>query len=378
MQDYLEYHKLKITALAPIFVGDGKSIGKKEYIRLTDQKKVIIPDIKKMFADITVMGKTSSFADYMLYDTKKTLGQWMVDQRIPEKYIKEWTAYTLDAVDAFKMTYRKGKPSTPKEIRTFVKDAYGMPYIPGSTIKGLIRTAIIVMEVKKHPERFKNELEALRNSAISSYERRVDSKTFLIKETEAIEIGVFNILNRNSKPKDAVNSVMSGVIVSDSAPIQVKQLTLSQKIDYSTEGNVNALPILRETIIPGTEVMFDITIDKNTCKYTLEEILNALDELQQSSYEFFYRKFGRGSNEDGTVWIGGGAGFLSKTLLYAVYGEEAVEIADAVFRKTIANNYNLHRHNIDVRKGLSPHVCKCTFYHGQLYDMGMGKIEAIE
>lgn len=378
MQDYLEYHRLKIMALAPIFVGDGNSIDKKEYIRLTNQKKVIIPDTKKMFADITVMGKTRSFTDYMLDDTKKTLGQWIVDQRISEKYINAWTAYTLDAADAFKMTYRNEKPNSPKEIRTFVKDAYGMPYIPGSTIKGLIRTALIVSEVKKHPERFKNELQALRNSARSNTERRVSPKTFLRKETEAIEVSVFNILNRNSKLKDAVNSVMSGIIVSDSAPIQVKQLTLSQKIDYSTEGNVNALPILRESIIPGTEVLFDLTIDKNICKYTLEEILNALDELQQSSYELFYRKFGRGSNEDGTVWIGGGAGFLSKTLLYAVYGEEAVEIADAVFRKTIANNYNLHKHNIYVRKGLSPHVCKCTMYHGQLYDMGMGKIEVVE
>ena len=78
------------------------------------------------------------------------------------------------------------------------------------------------------------------------------------------------------------------------------------------------------------------------------------------------------------VWLGGGTGFLSKTILYSVYEDQkAVRITDQIFQNTLGKNYREHHHDSDVRKNLSPHMCKCTRYCGKLYDMGLGKIEVI-
>ena len=79
------------------------------------------------------------------------------------------------------------------------------------------------------------------------------------------------------------------MIVSDSKPIALKNLTLSQKIDYSFSGKEMPLPILREALIPGTEIIFELTIDTSVCKYTIKDILEALDCFQEISYQYFIR-----------------------------------------------------------------------------------------
>ena len=61
-----------------------------------------------------------------------------------------------------------------------------------------------------------------------------------------------------------------------------------------------------------------------------------------------------------------------------MFGKDAVTIADQVFRNTLGKNYSIHKHDKDKALRLSPHVCKCTRYGGELYDMGMGRIEIVK
>lgn len=373
MQEYLKHYQMRITALSPIHVGDGTLIGKKEYIRRTPGQPILIPDLVKMFADLQKMKKELAFEKFMLEDPRGDLGRWLTDQRIPEQQIQSWTQYSLYSRDAF-IKPQNGKAATPKGIQTFIKDVYGMPYIPGSCLKGMIRTALLVKEVVDHPEKYRRQTSEI----AASEESRGSRMTYLKRETDALETAVFHTLDRDEKRKsNAVNSIMAGVIVSDSKPISMEQLTLSQKIDYNLEGKETPLPILREALIPGTEIEFEITIDSKLCSYRLQDILDALEIFQKESYRWFYSRFRRGSQAKGTVWLGGGVGFLSKTILYPIFGEEAVGITDSVFRNTLGKNYNEHKHSLDRRKRLAPHVCKCTRYRGKLYDMGMGKIECI-
>ena len=71
-------------------------------------------------------------------------------------------------------------------------------------------------------------------------------------------------------------------------------------------------------------------------------------------------------------------GFLSKTVIYSLFEEDGLMITDKIFRNTLAKNYQIHKHNQDTRLGVSPHICKCTRYHGKLYDMGLGQIEVVK
>ncbi len=148
MKDYLQHYTMKLTALAPIHVGNGRLIGKKEYIQYGMKSPVTILNQEKMIRDLCLLHKENAYAAFMLSDDRRaSLAAWLTEQRIDKTRIQKWASYTLDAGDAFITPSGKGAP--PKEINCFCKDAYGMAYIPGSTLKGMIRTALLVHAVKK-------------------------------------------------------------------------------------------------------------------------------------------------------------------------------------------------------------------------------------
>lgn len=378
MKDYLQHYQMKITALSPIHIGNGVLIGKKEYIQKSSKQPVIIPDLGKMFYDLQLLHKDIAFKEYMLENKKSELWQWIQQENIPEERIEFWKKYSLYSGDIF-ICQKKRKRITPKNIQAFIKDAYGMPYVPGSSIKGMIRTALLALEVREHPQKFSRVKKTVEDAAFEYKQDRRNSKNYLKRETDELEVEAFHILEKEKEDKkNAVNSCLSGMIVSDSKPIALKNLTLSQKIDYSLGGREMPFPILREALIPGTEIFFELTIDTSVCKYTIEDILKALDCFQKISYQYFYSRFGRGNNMPGTVWLGGGTGFLSKTVLYPIFEDQAVGITDAVFKNILGYDiYENHKHNQDIPKHLAPHMCKCTRYRNRLYDMGMGQIEVI-
>ena len=152
-------------------------------------------------------------------------------------------------------------------------------------------------------------------------------------------------------------------------------MTLSQKIDYTLECKEKELPLLRECIIPGTDIEFEVSIDSTVCPYDMKDIINVLNSFQEDCYQYFYSRFRRGTKEKNVVWLGGGCGFLSKTVIYPMFGKDAVKVVDNIYRNTLGSSYVKHKHTRDLSLKLSPHVCKCTRYQGKLYDMGMGRIE---
>ena len=375
MEKFLKHYNMRITALSPIHVGDGSKIGKKEYIQNGYRSPVIVPDMNKMFKTLHEMKKDKAYAAFMLDgNDRRGLESWLAEQRISDKTTENWKRYSMDSGDAFIRCNGGTKAATPKEIMTFVKDAYEKPYVPGSTIKGMLRTAILCSRIHKDPLHYKKEANELSRASVFRNKRN----DYLKKETSKLEKAVLNTLAREDVRTDnEVNSVMSGFVVSDSKPIDEEQLMLAQKIDFTLRCEEKPLPILREALKPGTKIDFEITIDTRICDITIDEILEGLDYFNQVSYQYFYNRFGRGNKSKGIVWIGGGTGFLSKTVLYPMYGSNAVRITDKVFQSTLGGNYYVHKHQKDVSNGIAPHVCKCTRYCGKLYDMGMGKIEVL-
>ncbi len=373
MQDYLKHYNMRITAQSPIHVGDGTKLSKKEYIR--QGSRITVPNTAKMFRDLQLLHLDRAYAEFVLsanYD-RTDLGWWLKKKGVMPQRIDSWRLYSMDAGDAF-VKKPGGGGDTPKEILTFTKDPYGLPYIPGSSLKGMLRTAIICWRIHKTPTLYADKIKDLMQAASLGGKRN----SFLRRQTDDLEAAVLHTLARTDKRSNAVNSIMSGFIVSDSKPLPLTQLTLAQKIDYTLKRQEKPLPILREALKPGSQIDFELTIDTKICNITIEEVFAALDYFQQVSFDSFYSKFGRGSKVKGTVWLGGGAGFVSKTILYPTCGAQAVTTTDKVFQATLSRKiYDKHHHATDVANGVAPHVCKCTRYGGQLYDMGMGKIELI-
>ena len=362
MKDFIKPYHVKLIAKGPIFVGNGEEYNKKEYVFDGKKGKVTIPKIEEMYSYLRRQGLSREFEKFMLNDRNHDLGEWLREKRIRGSDMEKWTVYSMDCGDAI---LEKGK----MHILQCIKNAYGNPYIPGSSIKGMLRTILLSDQIVNEPARYQQLAEEIRNASGQSKRR----EQYLLREMKNVEVEAFHCLGLNKKDKtQMVNDSLSGLIVSDSNELSVEQLGLFQKVDVHRDGTEKRLPILRECILPGTEISFTITIDRSKCRYTIEELKKAVESFSDNNYQFFLSKYRNIAKPDpGTVWLGGGAGFTSKTVNYPLHQARGLQMAMEVFDKTLSGKQKAeHKHNLDAKIGVSPHVLKCTYYKGARLQFG--------
>lgn len=246
-------------------------------------------------------------------------------------------------------------------------DPYGNPYIPGSSIKGMLRTVLLYADILKRPEKYRMDVLKMKEDLYNSGQRR---DKVLLRNIKEIESKGFHTLNRTEKKQDAVNDSLSGLIIGDSQPVSRKDIILCQKWEKHPDGKCKTLNVLRECMKPDTIIKTTMTLDKTRISLSPEDIMDSVRIFYDTYYNVFQKKFsGTDRATDNTVFLGGGSGFVSKSIIYALYEEqEAVRMVKDIFEKTKVPRE--HKHNMDPKLGVSPHILKCTRYRGKEYLMG--------
>lgn len=370
MKKNLEVYRAQLTVLGPVFIGSGNELSKKEYLFLNGRKTVGIIDIQAFYRMVSQKGLRNRFEMFMMDTRPRTnLSDWIRENGIKEQEIKKCLKYTIDSGDT---VIQRG---TPIQIMECIKDPYGMPYIPGSSIKGMLRTILLNGEVIQNPERFRRGKEELL-FAVRNVSYKVNRNQFLMKEKKKIEEECFYSLHRNKeKSGDAVNDKLSGMIIGDSEALTRQDLVLCQKVERHTDGTEKKLNLLRECIRPGTRIHFSITLERDICPIRSEDILKAIELFNEVYYDCFLRAFwGMDYPKEGQVYLGGGTGFVSKTLVYPLLGKkDGMDTTMKIFQHIRVPQE--HKHYKDVAYGVSPHIVKCTNYQGTCMQMGCCKLE---
>lgn len=360
MKPYLKNYQMKLTAVGPVFIGSGREISKKEYMFLT-KNTVGMADMEKMYAYLTKKHKQQAFDEFLLNRPKDDLKHWLSEQRIDREEIRPYMKYVLDSGDT---SLARGTKVTVMEC---VKDAYGKPYVPGSSMKGMLRTILLSADMIRHPENYAQEKQRLAAAADIPKSRT----SYLSREEKAVEEKGYHVLERTSKIGDAVNDIMAGIVVSDSEPLSMDDIVLCQRVERHTDGTEKNLNVLRECIRPETEIFFSITVDESLCKITVEELMKAVEIFAESYQKNFLSAF-QGMKPCGKsgVYLGGGSGFVSKTIVYPMYGKkQGINLVKTIFDKTRVPRE--HKHYRDTEYGAAPHIVKCTKYHGKTMQMGL-------
>ena len=363
MNRSLKVYNLDLKVKGPVFVGSGTEIQKKEYLFL-NRNVVGVIDPEKLYQLAKRKKLEADLERFMVKDTKEDLKKWILRNQISTKEIEGCMKYIMNAGD---LQMERGK----KQIMACVTDPYGNPYIPGSSIKGMLRTILLCSDIIQHPEQYRRERMELK-SELQEYAR--SRRTVLSKNIEAIENKAFHTLDRSEKIKDAVNDIMAGIIIGDSDALERKDMNLCQKWEHHMDGKDKTINLLRECVKPGTMIHTTMTIDQKLCHFQPEDIMKAVELFYERYYDVFQSKFSATDRATArTVFLGGGCGFVSKTMIYALFeGREGVSVVKDIFEKTGVPRE--HKHFEDVRKGVSPHVLKCTRYKGKEYMMGQCEI----
>lgn len=367
MKNNLKSYQITLTAAGPVFVGSGKEISKKEYLFLQN-KKVAVLNIEKLYEMLVRKHLQREYEKYMLSNQKETLGVWLKRNQVSITDALQCVRYYLENQDT---VVEKGRSL---QIMECIKDPYGNPYIPGSSCKGMLRTILLYDDILRNPEKYRECREMIKNELFSERSYRGQKnirKQVLARTISEAEQKCYYLLNRQSERGNAVNDILSGLIVSDSDPLSIKDLILCQKIERCPDGSEKKMNLLRECLRPETKIEFPITVDESICPVTDKQIMRAIKNFSELYYDNFLKKFiNSDSLMSDTVFLGGGSGFVSKTIIYALFpGKEGIKILQEIFRKTgVPENHN---HKKDLQHGVAPHILKCTYWQGKTYQMGM-------
>jgi len=368
---HLERLELTLRALSPVFIGSGEKLSKKEYLLDSPKGLIYFPNQLRLMDYLKQQGLFPAYETFLIETRQNDLRAFLQANRVPEKDYAAFVSYTILAGEA-------ARSANFREVLTFIKDAEGRPYIPGSSVKGALRTALAAELIKAA------DGERLRRS-VSRADASQPSRRYLKWESEGLEKELFCRLDirdpqgRTNLSRQPVNDLMRGIQISDSAPLRYEQMTLTGKYDRKPDGTVNALPIFRECLVPGSEARLLMTLDLPVLSKagvdagTIEAALHSFADAHYANFEQFYSE----ATDDAQVvaqegvdlLLGGGAGYVSKTLVYNLFPqrEEALALAAKIMHK----QFNKHGHARDVQGyKVSPHTFKLTRYKNQYYPMG--------
>lgn len=348
-QDHLQVFDLILTVWAPLFVGSGNSYTKKEYMYNNRNGKVSFLDEQKFFDFLVRHDLVEKYSQFMLGEQSDLWAFLTKTCGIPDAELRPLTRYQVNVGDALDANH------SLKEIHAFQRDAFGCAYIPGSSVKGALRTAWL--------------LNAVLNDTTGGHTLPAGKKA-VFPEEEYV-----NLLQLNRKRRaDAVNSIFRGIQVSDSGPIPDERMMLAGKIDSSMDGGTHSINLCRECVSPNTRIRFRLTLDQSVLKgritqETLEKTIQRYDTYYQQTYG---RKFTPPSGsvnlpQQPYLILGGGSGFFAKSLAYPYLGEQeglhwTVEQMVRMFQR--------HKHERDAEKGVSPHTMKYARFNGRFYPYG--------
>ncbi len=245
-----------------------------------------------------------------------------------------------------------------EEVFAFIKDPFGQPFIPGSSLKGCIRTAIIFSILSNEP--------SLPDTIL---------KEFFQKQKDNNKVKFQEILNNYIFPKNDIKyDLFKALVIRDSSPFQImkNQDTLPTLNDFAvcqiqiakktTKGlEFQGGIILAECLYTNTKSPIEIPfyIDKFTIEKLVESPTpkSAIEKLQSTlsnpeklknallnfsnklieSQEEFYKSSGKTNplqknfqeareKKEILLQLGFGTGYLSKTIALAYPPETRAEI----------------------------------------------------
>ena len=285
MMSNLKRYKLKLITVGPVFIGSGETYTPKEYIYMQDGS-YYFPDMGKLYKKITSLNSYAKreFKNFLLGENRyrrKGKASAKLDELLNnlnlDVHPKEYGGYLVSANKYL------DDPKNLNDIDAFIKNGLLEPYIPGSSLKGALRTIIL-------------------------------NDNF-----------VMSALNNNNID---LTKLRHNIRVSDSQPLSSNDLIMVQKYDYNRhKRRYNPLPLYREALKPGVEVSFYITCEGKLA----QAIIASLEVAAKKWYQAYYKKFlGElsKSQKDNLItfrkdkqeverylYLGGGTGHLTKVKL---------------------------------------------------------------
>jgi len=363
-------YRLKLKVLSPLFVGGGDdfNLTRLDYAFDPQEKIIYVLEPKKWMSFLQENNLLNDYTEEVSIKGEKLDNyRWLEKKRGSQAntILNQVKAYTISTAYADRFS---------NDLHGFIRNAEGEPFIPGSSIKGALRTALLSAFLLQDKTASVKFLKEVKDALAESKSPNGEKKSMLGRvASEAVSKVEKQFLN--SPTKDEPQHFLSGLSVSDSTPFAAKDLVVLQKKDLAARDlETKELPIFREYASPGVEVEFTLTLDT----FRLEKIgltnLDFLMEALAAQFNLFFGQNGYYTAEEnilsyvpkealaakgrGVLILGGGAGFHSKTVIRALASDN--QKTTEITKKILDLSFHKHRHLND--RPFSPARIKIADY----------------
>ncbi|WP_462432584.1 type III-A CRISPR-associated RAMP protein Csm5 [Phascolarctobacterium succinatutens] len=402
-----------LKVVTPVNISDGIVLGAKDYLYDSRRQKVFFLNLHQWHMFIYKHMLLEKYESYLAnFRDKQSLLEWLQMQGYDIDDVR--TVITSEAQATVNLMDNE-KKKTLNDINRHIQQPDGSLYVPGSSIKGVFRTAILYSLLQKRQdikskywcyikqqvdiiktlleeERKPRELQIMHYSVIKK--KKDQAAKEIDKLTASLESELLHTLRlkddkeRNISNKNAVCSAMRGLQVSDTYASRNMQTAILQKVDGGFDkfgkASPKKLPIFRECMLPKAELFFDVKIEKAVMSTiginSIDDLLNAthsffaaVTDLLQQAFEKEYQEAFQGVAA-GNMFLGGNTGFLSKTLLAMLAPDK--DTAKNTIKVLLDKSFKTHKHLLR-DKVIAPRTLKCTNYNGKLMLMGVAEVRKV-
>ena len=381
-----ETAKMCLKVVTPINTADGIVLGAKDYLYDSSRQKVYFLNLHQWHMFIYKHMLLEKYESYLAnFRDKQSLLEWLRMQGYDIDDVR--TVITSEAQATVNLMDNE-KKKTLNDINRHIQQPDGSLYVPGSSIKGVFRTAILYSLLQKRQDIKVKYWRQIQEKISSNYFKPYRDFNKLISDLENELLHTLRLVDGDIHSNNAVYSAMRGLQVSDTYASRNMQTAILQKVDGGFDkfgkASPKKLPIFRECMLPKAELFFDVKIEKAVMSTiginTVDDLLKAthsffaaVTDLLQQAFEKEYQEAFQGVAA-GNMFLGGNTGFLSKTLLAMLAPDK--DTAKNTIKVFLDKSFKNHKHLLR-DKIIAPRTLKCTNYNGKLMLMGVAEVRKV-
>lgn len=381
-----ETAKMCLKVVTPINIADGIVLGAKDYLYDSRRQKVYFLNLHQWHMFIYKHMLLEKYESYLAnFRDKQSLLEWLRMQGYDIDDVR--TVITSEAQATVNLMDNE-KKKTLNDINRHIQQPDGSLYVPGSSIKGVFRTAILYSLLQKRQDIKVKYWRQIQEKISSNYFKPYRDFNKLISDLENELLHTLRLVDGDIHSNNAVYSAMRGLQVSDTYASRNMQTAILQKVDGGFDkfgkASPKKLPIFRECMLPEAELFFDVKIEKAVMSTiginSIDDLLKAthsffaaVTDLLQQAFEKEYQEAFQGVAA-GNMFLGGNTGFLSKTLLAMLAPDK--DTAKNTIKVLLDKSFKNHKHLLR-DKVIAPRTLKCTNYNGKLMLMGVAEVRKV-
>ena len=385
MSNRIDHAQLSLTIVSPTNIGGPETLTTKDYMYNYDAGEVYLLNNYEWFRFLARHNKLAEFEIYMQNEMVRPNGRTMYD----------WAKNTIGASQLTKdvlgpaigsimksSIYNEGRKNSLNDITPQIRGANGDVYIPGSSIKGVIDSAII-SHMLRNNKAFRSTVQRELRKVLDVYKRKNARNLFkdIFKMVNLAILKHIHVLTNNEgKPFKAIlASAFRGISVSDAMPMSAIQTEVLKKEDSCVdEDGTHEISVHRECILPNQKFTFTLTLDTAITKEigitSIDQVLDILQEDFDATHKLLASKFKKVSPsifkalEPANAYIGSNTGFVQKTIIMAAFTDDEKTGID-IIKAILDVNFQKAKHD-SKDYFMAPRAIKLVKWNGNYYEMG--------